>query len=81
MMPGCHLDRFVQPHPPAPQDQDAGLSVALAPEVAAEFAEHPHDLSQGERLRVLGVMASWSRPAVSNDNPYSESLFKVLKYP
>ena len=31
-------------------------------------------------LRVLGVMASLSRPAVSNDNPYSESLFKTLKY-
>jgi hypothetical protein len=25
-------------------------------------------------------MASLSRPAVSNDNPYSESLFKTLKY-
>jgi len=31
-------------------------------------------------LRALGVMASLSRPAVSNDNPYSESLFKTLKY-
>lgn len=28
----------------------------------------------------LGVMPSFSRPAVSNDNPYSESLFKTLKY-
>ena len=28
----------------------------------------------------LGVMASLSRPAVSNDNPFSESLFKTLKY-
>src|ERR1035441_3131310 len=28
----------------------AGLSVALAPEVAAEFAEHAHDLAQGEGL-------------------------------
>ena len=31
-------------------------------------------------LQKLGVMASLSRPAVSNDNPYSESLFKTLKY-
>jgi putative transposase len=31
-------------------------------------------------LHALGVMASLSRPAVSNDNPYSESLFKTLKY-
>jgi transposase InsO family protein len=31
-------------------------------------------------LQALGVMASLSRPAVSNDNPYSESLFRTLKY-
>jgi len=31
-------------------------------------------------LQELGVMPSFSRPAVSNDNPYSESLFRTLKY-
>ena len=31
-------------------------------------------------LQVLGVMPSFSRPAVSNDNPFSESLFKTLKF-
>ena len=31
-------------------------------------------------LQALGVMSSLSRPAVSNDNPYSESLFRTLKY-
>lgn len=31
-------------------------------------------------LQNLGVMTSFSRPAVSNDNPYSESLFRTLKY-
>jgi transposase InsO family protein len=31
-------------------------------------------------LQQLGVMPSLSRPAVSNDNPYSGSLFKTLKY-
>ena len=31
-------------------------------------------------LQALGVVPSFSRPAVSNDNPYSESLFKTLKY-
>jgi len=31
-------------------------------------------------LQTLGVMPSLSRPGVSNDNPYSESLFKTLKY-
>ena len=28
----------------------------------------------------LGVTSSYSRPSVSNDNPYSESLFRTLKY-
>ena len=28
----------------------------------------------------LGVIPSFSRPRVSDDNPYSESLFKTLKY-
>jgi transposase InsO family protein len=31
-------------------------------------------------LRELGVAPSFSRPAVSNDNPYSEALFRTLKY-
>jgi putative transposase len=31
-------------------------------------------------LQALGILPSFSRPAVSNDNPYSEALFKTLKY-
>lgn len=31
-------------------------------------------------LQKLGVVPSFSRPSVSNDNPYSESLFKTMKY-
>ena len=31
-------------------------------------------------LQELGIMPSFSRPSVSNDNPYSESLFRTLKY-
>ncbi len=31
-------------------------------------------------LQQLGIIPSLSRPSVSNDNPYSESLFKTLKY-
>ena len=33
-----------------------------------------------ETLYALGVTPSRSRPRVSNDNPYAESLFKTLKY-
>ena len=32
------------------------------------------------RLEELGVPRSFSRPRVSNDNPYSESLFRTVKY-
>jgi transposase InsO family protein len=31
-------------------------------------------------LQTLGVLPSFSRPSVSDDNPYSEALFKTLKY-
>lgn len=31
-------------------------------------------------LERLGVLASFSRPHVSDDNPYSEALFRTLKY-
>jgi len=31
-------------------------------------------------LQKLGIMPTFSRPSVSDDNPYSESLFRTLKY-
>lgn len=31
-------------------------------------------------LRELGISPSFSRPSTSNDNPYSEALFRTLKY-
>lgn len=37
-------------------------------------------LSVGDKLAQLGVTKSHSRPYVSDDNPYSESQFKTLKY-
>jgi putative transposase len=32
------------------------------------------------KMEELGVISSYSRPRVSNDNPFSESLFRTLKY-
>jgi putative transposase len=32
------------------------------------------------RMEALGIVASHSRPRVSNDNPFSEALFRTLKY-
>jgi putative transposase len=37
-------------------------------------------LSFSQKLTALGVYQSFSRPHVSDDNPYSESQFKTLKY-
>jgi putative transposase len=31
-------------------------------------------------MQKLGIVPSFSRPSVSDDNPYSESLFRTLKY-
>ena len=31
-------------------------------------------------LQRLGMVPSFSRPSVSNDNPFSESLFRTMKY-
>lgn len=31
-------------------------------------------------LQTLGILPSFSRPSVSDDNPYSEALFKTVKY-
>jgi transposase InsO family protein len=31
-------------------------------------------------MQKMGVMPSFSRPSVSNDNPFSEALLKTLKY-
>jgi putative transposase len=31
-------------------------------------------------MEKLGITASYSRPRVSNDNPFSEALFRTFKY-
>ena len=47
---------------------------------------HVRDVAHGNHIMLatlqrLGVMPSFSRPSVSDDNTYSEALFKTLKYP
>ena len=32
------------------------------------------------KMQVLGIVPSFSRPRVSNDNPFSEALFRTMKY-
>ena len=71
----------------------SALAGALLTDICQREAIKPHQLvlhadnggpmkgaTMLATLQALGVMPSFSRPAVSNDNPYSESLFKTLKY-
>jgi putative transposase len=38
-------------------------------------------LTMRAKMYDLGIVTSRSQPRVSNDNPYSESLFRTVKYP
>lgn len=73
--------------------ENAGLACHLFQEVLSRRAIEPDQLivhqdrgspmiahSFGELLSDLGVQRSFSRPRVSNDNPFSESQFKTAKY-
>jgi putative transposase len=73
--------------------ENAALAQALIEETCAKCAIAPNTLTlhsdRGSPMRAkttaelfvdLGVAASFSRPRVSNDNPFSEAQFKTLKY-
>jgi len=42
--------------------------------------EELRTVTMESRVEELGVLRSFSRPRVSKDNPYSESLFRTAKY-
>jgi transposase InsO family protein len=53
----------------------------LAPPVLhADNGSPQKGFTMKAKLEALGVTPSYSRPRVSNDNPYSESLFRTFKY-
>ena len=73
--------------------ENAGLAKHLFAHTLAAHAINPDTLTVhsdrgspmtahtfAELLGTMGVARSYSRPRVSNDNPYSESHFKTLKY-
>jgi putative transposase len=73
--------------------ENAGCAAALIEESCDKHGIHRHTLTlhsdRGSPMRAkttaellvdLGVAASFSRPRVSNDNPFSEAQFKTLKY-
>jgi putative transposase len=73
--------------------ESAELAAALAKRLCRENGVSPQTLvlhsdngaamrgnTMLATLRRLGVVPSFSRPHVSNDNPYSESLFRTMKH-
>ncbi len=73
--------------------ENAGLAQALIEETCEKYGIERDTLTlhsdRGSPMRAkttaelfvdLGVAASFSRPRVSNDNPFSEAQFKTLKY-
>ncbi len=73
--------------------ENAGLARALIEETCEKYSIERDTLTlhsdRGSPMRAkttaelfvdLGVAASFSRPRVSNDNPFSEAQFKTLKY-
>ncbi len=75
------------------EEESMDLSSALIHDVAARLGCDPRGLvlhsdnggpmkgsTMLATLERLGIVPSFSRPHVSDDNPYSESLFRTLKY-
>ncbi len=63
--------------------RDIGVRENIAPNQVVLHSDNGSPMKGATMLatlQALGVAPSFSRPAVSNDNPYSESLFKTLKY-
>jgi hypothetical protein len=51
-----------------------------APARLAVGARIVDEIHRSQRRTDVGIRLSYSRPRVSNDNPYSEALFKTVKY-
>lgn len=75
------------------RDENSDLAAAVLKDICASENIQPNQVvlhsdngspmkgaTMLSTLQTLGVMPSFSRPAVSNDNPYSESMFRTLKY-
>lgn len=72
--------------------EDAGLAATLLERIAATLAKVVGLVVHADngapmrgfmmlaKMQALGVIPSFSRPRVSNDNPFSEAMFRTLKY-
>ena len=62
-------------------EQESGEQCLLSPPVLHSDNGAPmKSVTMLQKMYDLGVTPSYSRPRVSDDNPYSKSLFRTLKY-
>lgn len=76
-------------HPEESMDHAAALITAAAASARVDVDQLVLHADNGSpmkgatmvaTLEKLGILASFSRPHVSNDNPFSEALFRTMKY-
>jgi putative transposase len=60
--------------------RDEGISSGSATILHADNGAPMRSYTLAAKLAELGIVMSFSRPRVSNDNAYAESLFRTLKY-
>ncbi|MGM0929812.1 MAG: IS3 family transposase [Actinomycetota bacterium] len=67
-------------HAKAMIDQAVGLNQGYPKVLHSDNGGPMRSATTVEFARSLGITLSFSRPRVSNDNPYSEAAFKTIKY-
>jgi transposase InsO family protein len=60
--------------------RDEGLTSDAAAVLHSDNGAAMRSIKLAAKMRELGISLSFSRPGVSNDNAYAESLFKTMKY-
>jgi transposase InsO family protein len=60
--------------------RDEGLTSHAAAVLHSDNGAPMRSIKLAAKMRELGISLSFSRPGVSNDNAYAESLFKTMKY-
>jgi putative transposase len=60
--------------------RDEGITSDAAAVLHSDNGAPMRSFKLAAKMRELGISLSFSRPGVSNDNAYAESLFRTMKY-
>ena len=80
---GWHVDESERSEPAALLLQEIAQREGIAPGQIVLHSDNGSPMkgvTMLAMLQQLGVVPSFSRPSVSDDNPYSEALFRTVKY-